>query len=78
MHLQESIAEGARQHFATSVLPWRILRGKEHELGMGTNDCVGFGNVQLAIIIKKSIQGFEVENTEGEGSIIRSMISSFR
>ena len=59
MHLEESVAEGARQHFAASVFPWRILRGKEHELGMRPDDCVGFGDVQLAIIVEETIQCFE-------------------
>ena len=57
--LEESISEGSREDLSTSVKSWRVLGGEEHEVRVGTNDFLGFGDDQLSVVVEESIESLE-------------------
>lgn len=59
VQLDETIAKSARELLATGVLASRILGGKEEKARMSAHELLGFGNVQLAIVVKHSIERLE-------------------
>ena len=56
VHLQEAVAEGAREHLAAAVLARRVLRGEEHEVGVWAHHGVGLWDEQLAVVVQQAVQ----------------------
>ena len=52
--LLELHADGLKrkEHLATTVEPWRILCGKQHELGMSLNHLLVLWDVELLVIVQ--------------------------
>ena len=56
VHLQEAVAERARQHLAPAVLARRVLRGEQHEVGVRPHHRVRLGDEQLAVVVQQPVQ----------------------
>ena len=65
MQLHEAVAEGAREHLAPAIRPGRVLRRKEHEVGVGADNLSRFGQEQLAVIVEQAVE--RLEHLKGGG-----------
>ena len=59
VHLEEAVAESAREHLSAAVQSGRVLRREQHKVRMRSYDFAGFGNDELAIVVEQPIERLE-------------------